>query len=337
MQMGFFEVADSYARLDKAGDPLVKLNALIPWEGLREIIAPLAHESDKVKGGRPGHDLLLIVKCLILQSLYNISDDSCEYQINDRMSFKRFLGLSVSQKAPDAKTLWHWRERIKHKGLDEGIFTWFTGQLDLAGYKAEKGQIIDASFVPTHKPTGKHKKQLQEEIPLTEAQAAQCDRDATFTKKGGVTYHGYKNHVNVDNKHKLIRHQSVTTANRHDSQEFKEVVALKEDEEIFADSAYRSEKTEAFLKEHKMKSHIHERAYRNTPLTEAQKVANKIRSTTRVRVEHVFGHMETGMGGMVIHTIGLARARVKMSFKNLAYNMQRFAYLQSKKLQLAAG
>jgi transposase, IS5 family len=205
MQLGFFEVSDCYARLDKAGDPLVKLQELIDWEGLRELLAPLSHESNGTKGGRPGYAALLIVKCLILQSLYNISDDVCEYQINDRLSFKRFLGLSASEKAPDAKTLWHYRERIKHKGLEQGIFDWFSRQLDAAGYHAEKGHIVDASFVPTHKPTGTHKKQLTEGIPLTGAQARQIDTDATFTKKNGQTYHGYKDHINVDKKHKLIR------------------------------------------------------------------------------------------------------------------------------------
>jgi IS5 family transposase len=335
VQVGFFEISDSYARLDKAGDPLAKLNSMINWSGLGEILTPLSHESGSVKGGRPGYDTILIVKCLILQSLYNISDDSCEYQVNDRLSFKRFLGLSTSRKAPDAKTLWHWRERIKHKNLDKAIFAWFSVKLDEAGYRAEKGQIIDASFVPTHKPTGRHKKQLRDEIPLTAAQAAQIDNEASFTKKNKMSYHGYKNHVNVDNKHKLIREQEVTTASRHDSQEFDEIVVLKEGEEVFADSAYRSEKTEAILSAHKVTSQIHERAYRNTPLTEAQKVSNKAKSTIRVRVEHVFGHMETAMGGMAIHTIGLARAKVKMTFKNLAYNMHRFAYLQSRKLQAA--
>jgi len=93
MQLGFFEVEESYARLDKAVYPLVKLQKLINWSGLKEIITALSHESDGIKGGRPGHRPLLIVKGLILQSLYNISDDSCEYQINDRLSFKRFLGL----------------------------------------------------------------------------------------------------------------------------------------------------------------------------------------------------------------------------------------------------
>lgn len=80
-------------------------------------------------------------------------------------------------------------------------------------------------------------------------------------------------------------------------------------------------------------SNVHERAYRNTPLTEFQKAANHLKSSVRARVEHVYGHMETAMGGMMIHTIGLARAEVKMTFKNLAYNLQRFAFLASRRRQ----
>ena len=333
MQGSFFEIDDSYARLDSAGDPLVKLNSMINWSDLSLILKPLDHKSDSVKGGRPGWSPIIIAKCLILQALYNISDDSCEYQINDRLSFKRFLGLDISQKSPDAKTLWFYRERIKNLGLDDAIFSWFNSCLDEAGYVAEEGQIIDASFVPTHKPTSKHKKQFKEEIPLTSAQNSQHDRDASFTKKGKKTYYGYKNHIKIDNKHKLIRKQEVTTAKTHGSQEFNRLIDVIEGDKIYADSAYKSAKTEADLVEKKMHPEINERAYRNKPLTAAQKSKNRVKSKVRARVEHVFGAICTSMGGMMVHTIGLARAKVKVSLKNLAYNMRRFVFLESRKSQ----
>ena len=171
-QGSFFEDPRVYARLDAAGDPLQKLDTFVDWSGLSPLLEPLRFESG-AKGGRPGLDPLMMVKCLILQSLYNISDEACEYQINDRLSFKRFLGLPAGAKAPDAKTIWLYRERIKHSGLHEKIFAWFAGCLEAAGYAAKEGQMVDASFVPVHKPTGKHAKQLQEEIPLTEAQNRQ--------------------------------------------------------------------------------------------------------------------------------------------------------------------
>lgn len=332
MQRSFFEVDDCYARLDKGGDPLLKLNKLIAWDGLKRILEPIRFESS-IHGGRPGIDPLIMVKCLLLQSLYNISDDSCEYQINDRLSFKRFLGLSASEKAPDAKTIWLYRERLKHKGLHDKIFDWFLAQIDAAGYEAQEGQIIDATFVPTHKPSGKHKKQFKEEVHLTDSQASQIDTDATFTKKGKKSYHGYKNHIQVDKKHKIIRKHRATTASTHDSQEFANLVdnKLNNSNGVWADSAYRSTENEEVVKEKNLISHIHERAYRNTPLSDEQKAKNKTKSKVRARVEHVFGQIVTGMNGLLLHVIGLARIKVKLTFKNLAYNMQRFAFLQTKK------
>lgn len=334
MQRNFFEIEDNYARLDKAGDPLLKLNSMIDWNDLRPLLKRITFEPG-AQGGRPGLDPLMIVKCILSQSLYNISDDSCEFQINDRFTFKRFLGLSISEKAPDSKTIWLYRERLKYSGLHDEIFDWFSEQINQAGYVAHNGQIVDASFVPTHKPTGKHKKQLEKEIPLTPKQAAQLDSDATFTKKNNTTYHGYKDHIQVDNKYKIIRKHETTTASVHDSQEFGNLVEedSNDSKDVWADSAYRSAESESMLKEKELTSQVHERAYRNKPLTKEQEKHNNIKSKTRVRVEHVFGHMETAMGGMVIHTVGLARAKVKICFKNLAYNMQRFVMLESRKSQ----
>ena len=143
----------------------------------------------------------------------------------------------------------------------------------------------------------------------------------------------------MDAKHKLIRKQETTTASVHDSQRLEDVItppppeASGEDQTLWADSAYRSAETEAMLKEKNLVSQVHERAYKNKPLTDLQKAANRLKSTVRARVEHVYGHMETAMGGLSIHTIGLARAEVKVTFKNIAYNMQRFAFLTKQRRQ----
>lgn len=336
MAMGtFFEVEETYARLD-ARDRLLQLNHIVPWESLRSILGGITFVAGD-RGGRPGWDPLLIVKCLILQECYQLSDEDLEYQINDRLTFKRFLGLDVAAKAPDAKTIWLYRERIKTLGLDQRIFDWFNNQLDRHGFIAQKGQIVDATFVPTHKPTGKHKKQEEAGIPLSAAQKAQIDPDATFTKKGTVTHHGYKDHIQIDNKHKLIRQSEVTTASVHDSQVFEQILDKPTEpgsntgRKVYADSAYRSVDHEKTLRENRLESQIHYRAYRNNPLTDHKEKVNHTRSKTRVRVEHVFGHMNTAMGGLVIHTIGLARAKVKITLKNVAYNMQRFVFLMTQK------
>ena len=330
MQCSFFNEPDLYSRLDKRGDPLSKLNSIIPWEEMRPILSPVTFDASP-KGGRPSIDPLILMKCLILQSLYNISDESCEYQINDRLSFKRFLGLDASTKSPDEKTIWLFRERLKSAGLHTEIFNWFSNHIDAAGYEASKGQIVDASFVPTHKPTGKHKKQLKNGEELKPSQISQIDADATFTKKNAQTYHGYKNHINIDTEHKIIRNQSTTTASCHDSVEFENLILTDGCKDVFADSAYRSKDAEQSLSNKGLNSKIHERSYRNNKLTDDQKASNKEKSKIRVRVEHIFGNIVNSMGGMMIHTIGIARAEVKVTFKNLAYNMQRFVFLESKK------
>jgi transposase, IS5 family len=153
----------------------------------------------------------------------------------------------------------------------------------------------------------------------------QVDADATFTKKGSETHHGYKNHAHVDVKWKLIRAAEITSNAPQDSTEFESVLREgkldepKENRRMWGDSAYRSAEAEAMLRKKNLISHVHERAYRNHPLTGEQKAENRLKSTVCVRVEHVFGHMETAMGGLLIHTLGLARATVKITFKNLAY------------------
>ena len=125
----------------------------------------------------------------------------------------------------------------------------------------------------------------------------------------------------------------MTTASLHDSQEFAHLLDSDEnqDKEVWADSAYRSEEIENLIIQEQRESHIHERAYRNKPLTAEQKASNKLKSRFRARVEHVFGHMTTSMSGLTTHVIGIARTRVKIVLKNLAYNMQRFVFLMSSK------
>ena len=334
--LSFFDIDNCYARLDHYGDPLENLTKVVDWRGLSVLMGTIQFEGGGTKGRVPMNGLMM-AKIMILQSYYNLADDACEFMINDRLSFKRFLGLELVDKSPDSKTIWLWRERIKHSALDRKIFEWFQDALAKASYCGSKGQIIDATFVPTHKPMGKHKKQLSEGIPLTTDQNRQRDCDATFTKKGGKTYHGYKNHIVVDREHKLIRSFDVTTASTHDSQVFMDLLSppgenwTEEDVCVWADSAYRSEEAESALAMGKLSSRVHERAYRNRPLTEGQKAENRERSRARARVEHVFGHVTTAMGGFGIHTLSLARARVKTMFKNLAYNLQRFVFLEKRR------
>ncbi|MCX8044139.1 MAG: transposase, partial [Desulfobacterota bacterium] len=147
MQPGFFDWQNRIEKLDKAGDPLLKLNTAVNWEMFRAELEALRDKQRKSKAGAKPYDAVMMFKILIIQSLYNLSDEAVEYQILDRMSFMRFLGLHAGDPMPDAKTIWLFREQLKTAGRRENLFKQFEGFLAENGYAAKRGQIIDASIV----------------------------------------------------------------------------------------------------------------------------------------------------------------------------------------------
>ncbi len=160
----------------------------------------------------------------------------------------------------------------------------------------------------------------------------QKDLDARWTKKNSQSHYGYKNHINIDRTHKLIREYTVTDAARHDSQELETVLDPDNTaSDVWADSAYRSAEIEQTLKDRGLRSRIHRKGNRRRKLTKREKQGNKTRSTVRVRVEHVFGHFMNSMGGKLVRTIGAVRARTKIGLHNLTYNMKRFVCLEGMK------
>ena len=334
-QLSFFDLATRYQALSQHGDPLDALAFHVPWDTFRPTLDTVLQRSKREKGGRPPFDVVLMFKILILQSLYNLSDDQTEYQIRDRLSFMRFLGLDLDQRIPDAKTIWLFRETLTQAEVVKALFDQFEAYLAKQGLQPRSGQLIDASLVPVPKQRNSREENATikagdcptewEEQPNKRRQK---DTEARWTKKHGTSHYGYKNHVNVDKQHKLIRQYAVTDAAAHDSQVLEDVLLPAEaGREIWADSAYRSAEIETQLKAKRLHSKIHHKAARNKPLTAQQKTHNHARSRIRARVEHVFGHQVTAMGGKLIRTIGLLRATVKIGLKNLTYNMHRFLIL----------
>ncbi len=150
-QLGFFDLSNRYAGLDKFGDPLVLLKAKVPFENFRSELKAIwrtSPEQRKSNAGRPPFDEVLMFKVLTLQQLYNLSDDGLEYQIRDRLSFMRFLDLGVEDRVPDAKTVWLYREKLVEAGMMKTLFDKFDSYLRDNGYLAMGGQIVDASIVP---------------------------------------------------------------------------------------------------------------------------------------------------------------------------------------------
>ena len=334
MQFGLFDWEERYQKLNKSGDPLVKLQELIDWEQFRPQLEVIRKKERKSNAGRKPYDVILMFKILILQSLYNLADDQLEYQIADRLSFMRFLGLSLADKIPDSKTIWLFREALTKADLVKNIFDQFDNFLRDNGFQAQKGQIIDASIVqaPRQRNSRDENKQIKEGNPpkdWNEPKKRQKDVEARWVKKNGKNYYGYKNHINIDVKHKFIRDYDVTSASVHDSNVFEDLLDERNtSRDTWADSAYRTPANIALLSEHKYREHIQRKGYSNHPLPDRQRQGNHTRSKTRSRVEHIFGVQTQRAGNLLVRTIGLIRSKAKIGLRNLAYNLDRYALLK---------
>jgi IS5 family transposase len=337
-QRGLFEEIDRLKELTKLGDPLMALNGKIKWESFREIlesIRPANNPDNEKNAGRKPFDAVMMFKILILQRYYSLSDDQMEFQLKDRRSFERFVceGETLYH-MPDAKTIWLYRERFKELGIAEKIFALFQSQLEEAGLIGKSGKIIDASFVevPRSRNSRDENKQIKEgNVPpdWNDAKKNQKDTEARWTKKNKQNYYGYKNHIVADKKSGIILNYKTTSAEVHDSVPMMEIIGKprKSKEPLWGDSAYKSEEIEKILQEMEYKSKIHEKGYRNHPLTNKQKEMNKKKSKVRAKVEHVFGAMYW-MGADYLRYIGKERISESVGMSNLLYNMRRYCFLE---------
>lgn len=337
--VGLFDDHFLMEKLTKLGDPLQKLSNYINWDIFKSPLDKAFSDEakDMSKGGRPSFNKLVLFKALLVQSLYNLSDDQLEYQITDRASFKRFLGLKKSDKVPDSKTFWFFREQLIEKDVIMGLFKTFNETLDAAGVFANEGKMVDASFVeaPRQRNTREENKHIKETGTAPDTwkekphKLCQKDTDARWTKKNNTVFYGYKNHIKSDTKTKLIEKFEITDASVHDSQPVEGLLEEKDEgQPFYADSAYTGEEQAKIYEKKKVVNLVNEKGYRNKPLTDEQKANNKEKSKTRARVEHIFGFVENSMNGSFVRTIGMARAKAKIGMMNLTYNICRCTQLK---------
>lgn len=336
---GLFDYEFQLEKINQHQPPLNKLNKVINWEMFREPIESALYVQPKAPGGRPPYDKLMMFKILILQKYYKLSDEQTEFQIKDRLSFLDFLGLQIGDNVPDEKTIWLFKENLTNKGLSEKLFSLFAGQLMQKGVVAKEGSMIDASFVDVPRQRNKRADNADIKkgaIPIEFAKKdkngkrsklSQKDTDARWMTKNGERHYGYKDHINADSKTKLITKYSVSSAAPHDSTEIENIID-ETDNALHADSAYRSKKIEEFLQEKNCESFVHEKGYRDNPLTDEQKESNKTKSKIRARVEHVFGFMTNSMNDALhMKCIGIKRVKSSIGFLNLTYNLFRYEQL----------
>lgn len=330
-----FENAQTLESLSKQGNPLEFISGIIDFEMFRPILEESLHTQErKSNAGRRPIDPVLMFKVMFVQRLYGLSDEQAEYQIKDRTSFRDFLGIVTVDDVPDARTIWKYREELTRCNAYDDLFRCFYAHLQSLGLIVNEGKIIDASFVVS--PRQRNTREENQAIRNGEGESLwndnphkKChkDIDARWTKKGGDTFYGYKDHAKVCRKTKLIMGYDTTPASVHDSQRGAELVDSNdvEGEEFWLDAGYVG--TEDGFVKNGMTPIICEKGYRGHPLNEEQKQNNRTKSKVRCRVEHVFGFIERSMGGLVFRGVGILRASAAVAMTNLTYNIARLAQI----------
>jgi IS5 family transposase len=330
---GFFDEELSMELLSEIGNPIEAISKVLDFEMFRATLeGKLLNTKKKNNAGARPYDVIMMFKIMILQRYCGLSDKQIEYQIIDRTSFKKFLGLESGDKVPNKKTVWAFREHLTKVGLVEELFEQFRKFLESRGLIFNEGQLIDASF--TIAPRQRNTREENAKIKTGHGDELWNDKPnkkrhkdivARWTKKNGEIFYGYKDHLKADTKSKFINKYTVTDASVHDSQPLDVLLDTSDEGQgLHADSAYTGEKQEKTIAKYKMINNVNEKGYRNKPLTKEQKASNRQKSKTRARVEHVFGFMEQSMKGLFIRSVGIVRARGIIGLINLTYNIFRY-------------
>ena len=304
-----FAIQHEYASLAALGDRLGEISSLIDWDAFRPLLADL-YTNTEGRGGRPNCDVVLMIKLLVLQQWYGLSDPELERQAIDRISFRHFLGYPAS--IPDRSTVWLFRERLAITGKETAIWDEFQRQLDEQGLTIKRGVMQDASFItadPGH---------ASADIPRGEQARTRRSRDGTWAKKGSKSYFGYKLHILMDKDHQIIRRIETTTASLHDSR----IDLSQKGETVYRDKGYFGVKPQA-----SMDKTMH-RATRGHPLSIKENRRNKAISRTRALVERPFAMIKRVFkaGHLMVTTV--ARVKVKNTFSCIDFNLRQLLTLK---------
>ena len=290
---GLFDLPDHLARLSATGDPLEALERHVDFEAFRTVLIAAPGYGVRTKGGRPPYDPVTMFKVLVLASMHNLNDERMEFLIWDRLSWLRFPGFEIGEPTPDQKTIWLFREKLTQSGAFKALLVSAPRQRMRKEEKerARAGESASAIW------------------PGAPARAAQKDTDARWTVRYSrarksaegaqdaglvdisVPHFGYKNHISIDRKWRFVRGETCTHAARYDGHELASVLdATNSSKSVWADTAYRSARNEAWLKAQGYRSNIHRKKPRGKPMAKHIRRGNATRSSIRACVEHAFGY-----------------------------------------------
>ena len=307
-----------------------QIDQLLDWKRIERIIDKHYKKGESATG-TPAYQGLLLFKMCLLQSWYGLSDYEVEDRINDSISFSYFCGLNIDQLSPDHSTLSRFRTLLTKKKVFDNLFKEINAQLESHRIIIKKGALVDASVVNTPlKPKGRPKHEVTldretEKEQITKQVAQSVDKDASWLRKGGKLYYGYKKHY-VTDEEGLVLGVLTTKASTNEIANLEEVLDtadLPEGISLKADKGYQSEKNGKSLKKRKIKNHILKKAKKNKPLSKWEKVFNKIVGKTRFKVERTFGSIKRWFNGGVARYRGIEKMHTQNLMEAICYNLYR--------------
>lgn len=288
---------------------LRRLDKATPWSELAAPVHALP-EYARDTPGRPAWDPTLMLKCLMLAKWFNLSDPGLEEALKDRISFRRFVGLSFTDATPDETTFVRFRARLREADIHDKLFDAVVNHLDKQGYLVREGTMVDATII--EQSTGRNR----------DDGTSTRDADASFTKKHGKTSHGYKGHIACDLSG-IVTDYRFTTAREHDSQRIDELT-MNERTAVLADSAYSDRVRRAALRERGViDGIIHKRNRGQATLYDWQLRWNRLVSRLRARVEHPFGMLKHQLGYRRVRYRGRERNALDFALLLAACNIKR--------------
>jgi transposase, IS5 family len=312
---GRFSFADALVR-QRAGvnADLNRVAEVVKWYRFEHLLKGIYDSAE----GRPSYPPLTLLKCLLLQQWYDLSDAELEEAVSDRLSFRKFAGLALDEDVPDHTTYCRFRQELVKHGVAEKIFVEMNRQLEKRGLILKKGSLIDATLVEADATARQ----------TEDGDIETSDPDADFARRRGQAFFGYKAHVGMDQGSDLIRRALVTPANVHDSAVGDELICGDE-KKVFADKAYHSQERRERLRAKGIKDGIMRRGARAHLLDKKDRKRNRKLARIRSAVERVFGTLKRTYGWTRVRYRGLAKNASHFFLLCIAINLRRAVVLTS--------
>jgi IS5 family transposase len=267
------------------------------------------------QGGRPACRVGVLLRVMILQHLYGLSDPQAEEQLKDRLSFQKFVQLDTHEAVPDETTICRFRQRLIECGLHEELLGLLNAQLEARGLIVKRVTLVDATLVESSRKR-------------PDAQAARegraPDTDASYTRKYNQSFYGYKAHVSSDGEHQLIRTAVISTASQYDGEVLAHL-APADSKVIYADKAYDTKANQAWLRAHGIRNGILKKEAHHIQLTATEVAQNQKKSRVRLQIERIFAHLKKWQHYRRVRYLGLAKNQLELTLKAVAYNLKRLA------------